>query len=489
MSLSRRVAGFTAAVGLALAGACASAPPIDHALAQTPPTPPRVTTPHGVLTHAESKRVLDALRARSPQSTVLDRHLALEQTLAGTPLSAGNRATLLQNGAETYPAELGAIRGAKHFIHLEMYIFEAGAAGRDFANALMERARAGVEVRVLYDGVGSMDTPKEFFERMKQAGVKVLPFNPVSPERVVRKGVALDHRDHRKLIVVDGRVAFVGGINISDVYGPLPRGPAGSTPSAGSSSGGSSASGGKASGKDDGSKEAIEKRPWRDTQVRIEGPVVAQLERSFLGQWAKESKHPVEDDARYFPQVPAAGHELVRAIAGTPDEGVDAAYVALVSAIENAESEVRIMNSYFVPAKDLREALEGAARRGVKVELVMPSHLDTWVVLEAGRSFYTELLEAGVRIYEREGRLLHSKVATIDGVWSTVGSTNLDYRSLAHNDELNVVVLGPEFAGKMNQAFDDDIAHSRHITAQAWAKRPIASRLKEAAARIWAYLL
>lgn len=483
MNLSRRAARLAAVAAILLAGACASAP-IDRELAQTAPTPPRVSTPHGVLTHAQSKRVLDDLRRRSAQSTVLDRHLAIEQTLAGTTLSAGNRATLLQDGAQTYPAELAAIRGAKSFIHLEIYIFEAGAAGEEFADALIERRRAGVEVRVLYDGVGSLDTPKEFFDRMKQAGIDVLAFNPVTPGRFVRKGVALDHRDHRKLIVVDGRIAFVGGINISDVYGSLPRGPAGSTPSSGASSGGSAPGGGK-----EESREAVEQRPWRDTQVRIEGPAVAQLERSFLEQWAKESKHPLEKDARYFPQVPAVGHELVRAIAGTPDEGVDAAYVALVSAIENAESEVRIMNSYFVPAKDLREALEGAARRGVKVELVLPSHLDSWVVLEAGRSFYTELLESGVHIYEREGRMLHSKVATIDGVWSTVGSTNLDYRSLAHNDELNVVILGPEFAGKMNQAFDGDIAQSRNITPEGWAKRPIASRLKEAAARIWAYLL
>jgi cardiolipin synthase len=481
MDFMRRAAAIAAVAGLALAGACVSAPSIDRHLENTPATPVQVSTPHGVLTHAQSRRILDELRKRSPQGTVLDRHLAIEQTLAGTPLSAGNRATLLQDGAQTYPAELAAIRSAKSYIHLEMYIFEGGEVGREFADALVERRRAGVEVRVLYDGVGSMDTPKEFFDGLRHEGIEVTAFNDVSPKGVLRKGPNLDHRDHRKLIVVDGRVAFVGGINISHVYGPSPRGPGGSPPSAGSGSS-------KGSGKEE-AKGGIESRPWRDTQVRIEGPVVAQLERTFLEQWAKQRKEAVQEDARYFPKVAPAGDELVRAIAGTPDEGVDAAYVALVSAIENSESAVRIMNAYFVPAKDLREALVGAARRGVRVELILPAHLDTWVVLEAGRSFYTELLEAGVHIYERGERLMHAKTATIDGVWSTVGSTNLDYRSLAHNDELNVVVLGPKFASHMEAAFAADIRHSKAITLEAWRDRGISARLKEAAARIWAYLL
>ena len=487
MTISRRAVGIAAAAGLALAGACASAPPIDSTLERTPATPVRVSTPQGgILTNQQSRRIVEDLRQGSPQSTVLDRHLAIEQTLAGTPLSAGNRATLLQDGAATYPAELAAIRGARHFIHLEMYIFEGDEAGREFADALVERRKAGVEVRVLYDGVGSMDTPKEFFDGLRREGIDVLAFNPVSPGGVVRKGAALDHRDHRKLIVVDGRVAFVGGINISHVYGSMPRGPAGSKPS-----GGSSASGGSSSAQAPpapGEKPA-EARPWRDTQVRIEGPAVAQLERMFLAQWAKQRKEPPQADPRYFPQVPAAGGLLVRAIAGTPDDGADAAYVALVSAIEHAETEVRITNAYFVPAKDLRDALVAAARRGVRVELILPAKLDTWVVLEAGRSFYTELLEAGVRIYELEGRLLHAKTATIDGVWSTVGSTNLDYRSLAHNDELNVVILGPEFAARMDAAFAADVAESTPITLDRWRGRSIAQRAKELAARVWAYFL
>lgn len=480
------------AAALAVAGACASEPPIHEVLAQTPTTPVRVATPHGVLSHAQSERILADLKKRSPQSTILDRHAAIEQTLAGTPLSAGNRATLLQDGHDTYASMLQAIREAKSYIHVEMYIFEGDEIGRLFAHALEERRNAGVEVRVLYDGVGSLDAPKEFFEDMKRHGIEVLAYNPLSPGEVVKKGAALDHRDHRKLVVVDGRVAFVGGINISHVYGPAPRGPSGSSPSGGSSgisgsSGASGFSGGDEKPKQSG--QAVKDRPWRDTQVRIEGPVVAQFERLYLQQWARQLKQPVHDDARYFPKVPAAGNEIVRSIAGTPDDGADAAYVALVSAIESAETSVRITNAYFVPARDLRDALARAARRGVDVRIVLPSHTDTPVVLEAGRSYYEDLLEAGVRIYEREDRLLHAKTATIDGVWSTVGSTNLDWRSLAHNDELNVVVLGPEFAGKMQEAFARDEAESKAITREAWAKRPIFERLREYGARLWSRFL
>jgi cardiolipin synthase len=484
MGISRRVAGVAAAGALALAGACVSAPPIHQVLAQTPAAPVRVKTPHGVVSHAEAERIIAELRRAAPQSDILGRHLAIEQALTGTPLSTGNKAVLLQDGPATYAAELSAIRAARRSVDVEMYIFEGGEVGREFAEALAARRKAGVAVRVIYDGVGSMDTPPGFFASMREAGIEVRAFNPVSPGTVVKKGVALDHRDHRKLIVVDGRAAFLGGINISHVYGPGPRGPAGSKPSGGSSGGAEAAGDEK-----NGGKVKADDLPWRDTQVEIEGPAVAQLERLFVEQWARVEKRAVPPEARDAPAVPAAGHAVVRAIAGTPDDGVDAAYVALVSAIESAEKSVRITNAYFVPTEDLLGALERAARRGVDVELILPSRLDTWVVLAAGRSYYTELLEAGVKIHEREGSLLHAKTATVDGVWSTVGSTNLDYRSLSHNDELNVVILGADFAARMEAVFADDLAHSKAIAREAWARRGIVERLRELAARLSARFL
>ncbi len=485
-------AAVRAAAWMLLAGlaACATVPPIDRYLLQTEPTPVQMKGAHGVLSHDESARILAQLKARSPDTAIFDRHVAIEQTLAGTPLSVGNRATLLEDGPATYAATLAAIRGARSSIHMEMYIFEGGDVGRQFGEALVARHKAGVKVRVIYDSVGSIDTPKEFFEDLKRAGIEVAEFNPVSAAAVVKKGIELDHRDHRKLVVVDGRVAFLGGINISKVYGPLKRGPAGSAPSGGSS-GGSGGTGGSAgaSGAQASADPPIKDRPWRDTQVKLEGPVVAELQRAFLEQWAKVHKEPALEDAALYPQLASVGHDVVRAMPGSPDDGIDPSYIALISAIESAETEVRITNAYFVPARELLEALERAAKRGVDVQLILPSRSDNWLVLQAGHSYYEDLLEAGVKIYERRNRLLHAKTATIDGVWSTVGSTNLDWRSLQHNDELNAVVLGPDFATSMNAVFDRDRGLSTQITRESWAARPLAERVKEQAARCWALFL
>ena len=490
MRIATRALRRLAVTAVALAAACATVPDLDRELLARPTAPVQVRGAHGVLSRDASAKVLEDLRRRSPETSVLDRHAAIEQALAGTPLSIGNKATLLQDGPAASASMLEAIRGARASIHLEMYIFEAGDVGREFAAALAARRRAGVEVRVLYDSVGSKDTPKEFFEDLRRQGVEVTEFNPVSPESFLQKGLALQHRDHRKLVVVDGRIAFLGGINISKTYGPAPRGPGGSGGSVRgepSPSGGSGGSRGEAARTDPDAP--FKDRPWRDTQLRLEGPVVAQLQRLFLGQWARQRKEAPLAGARYFPHLEPAGSEIVRAIAGSPDDGVDALYVALISAIDNAETEVRITNAYFVPAQELRDALEGAARRGVDVRLVLPSRSDSWLVTHAARSYYDELLSAGVKIYEREGRILHAKTASIDGVWSTVGSTNLDWISLLHNDELNAVVLGPGFAGAMDRAFADDVAHSKAITLAQWRDRSLLDRAREAAARASARLL
>ncbi len=401
---------------------------------------------------------------------MLERHIAVEEALTDTPLSVGNKATPLEDGGATYQAMLKAIRGAKQHVHLEMYIFEADEIGHLFSEALKERARAGVRVRLLYDSVGSINTPKSFFAELAAAGVQVAEFNPVKSIGALDL-LALQNRDHRKLLVTDGRVAFLGGINISSVY------------SGGSSN--PSGSGGRMADK------PFEERPWRDLQVRLEGPVVADLQRAFARQWEKWSKQPLEDANLYPPAGPAAGRDLVRALPGSPSDnnGLDPLYIALISAIESADAEILITNAYFVPHPQLLEALKSAAARKVAVTLLLPGRSDNALVYHAGRSYYRQLLEAGVKIHERKTRFLHSKSAVVDGVWSAVGSTNLDWRSLAYNDELNAVIVGPEFAAKMKAIFLKDLANSEEITPASWARRPLEDRVKEAASRLLALWL
>jgi cardiolipin synthase A/B len=449
--------------------ACATVPELDRQMLRTERAPVRLEGARGPLTREQSAKILEDLRKRSPDTSIFDRHVAVEEALAGNPLSVGNKATLLEDGPATYAAMLEAIAGARDHVHVESYIFEADEVGQRFANALAERRRAGVKVRVLYDSVGSIGTPREFFDAMRAQGIDVVEYNPVKPGTVLTEGLRLNNRDHRKLTIVDGRIAFLGGINISSVY---------------TASGGSTGSGGSSERKG----SAYPNQPWRDTAVRLEGPVVADLQRSFAAMWEEAKKEKLEG-AGLYPRLSNAGPQVVRAMEFSPDKGANALYVALISAIENADEGVHITIAYFVPHPELLGALKAAAGRGVDVRIVLPSRTDSALVLYAGRSYYEEMLEAGVRIFERKERLLHSKTAVVDGVWATVGSTNLDWRSLASNAELNAVVLGPEFAAQLERVFARDIDQSEEITRERWAHRPFADRLREAAARAWIYLL
>ncbi len=435
--------------------------------------PMRLKGARGPLTHAQSASIIAGLKARSPQTSVLDRHLAVEEALAGNPLSVGNKVSLLEDGPATYGAMLEAIGGAKHHVHMETYIFEADEVGARFRDALMRKAKAGVKVRLVFDSLGSIGTTEEFFQPLVDAGAEVIEFNPVSAAGLLTRGVGLNRRSHRKLTVVDGRVAFVGGINISSVYSSGP-GPSGSR------------GGGGARDKDG---EKPKQPPWRDTHVRIEGPVVADFQKGFLKMWAQLEKQPPLAGPALFPNLAPQGPHAVRVVEGWVNEGINPLYVTLISAIENAETEVEITMAYFVPHRELVAALKAAVARGVDVKLLLPSHTDHWLVFSAGRSFYDELLQAGVKIYERKARLLHAKTATVDGVWCTVGSTNLDWRSLVDNDEVNAVILSPEFAAQMKALFARDLERSTAITAEAWRNRPVDDRVREITARAWARLL
>jgi len=273
----------------------------------------------------------------------------------------------------------------------------------------------------------------------------------------------VNQRDHRKLLIADGRVAFLGGINISSVY------------SGGSSSGG-------------GSRGTGERQPWRDTDLQVEGPVVAEFQKLFIETWEKQKGEPLAK-RQYFPPLQRQGDEVVHAIGSAPEEPFSAIYATFISAIDSAEREVLLTNAYFVPDPQLIASLKAAVARGVDVRLVLPGTSDAPLVFHAGRSYYDELLSAGVKIYERRRALLHSKTALIDGVWSTVGSTNLDWRSFLHNQELNAVVLGAGFGAQMRASFEDDLANSEQISLGKWRWRSIGTRAKEAFARVWQYWL
>jgi cardiolipin synthase len=424
--------------------------------------PVQLESAHGPLSIAQSKVVLDRLERRAPDTQIFDRHLAREETIVGSPLTTGNKVRLLLDGPATYQAMFAAILAAKDHINLETYIMDDDDVGQRFAQALIDKQQHGVQVNLIHDSVGTIGTPAAFFKRLTDSGIQVLEFNPINP-LTARKGWELNQRDHRKLLVVDGSIAFLGGINISSVY-----------------SGGSF---GKITHSHSDGTTA-----WRDTDLQLQGPVVAELQKLFLATWISQKGAPLAE-RNYFPKPQTVGRQVVRAIGSAPDEPVSLIYATLLSAIRSADTSIYLTNAYFAPDPQLMSALELAAKRGVDVQLILPSKSDSWLVFHAGRSYYTQLLDAGVKIFERRGVILHAKTALIDGVWSTVGSTNLDWRSFLHNYELNAVVLGAEFGDQVQTMFDADLAASNAITPEQWRRRELDLRVKEVFARLWAYWL
>ena len=448
---------------LAVTG-CASLPDAAREMEKPHAQAVEFDNAQGPVSASKSAAILDELKSNSGDIDILQKHLALEQAInADSPLVLGNKLVLLQDGPATYQAMFAAIRRAKDNINLETYIFGDDDIGRQFADLLLQRQAAGVQVNLIYDSVGCLNTPREFFERLSAGGIQVLEFNPINPFNGNKKDWLLNNRDHRKLLVVDGRVAFIGGINISESYS---RGP--STKSA--------------------RKAGVNTLGWRDTHLQIEGPVVAQFQKLFMDTWARQKGRPLARK-NYFPKLDKQGDEIVRAIGSASADPRSLIYLTLLSAIDNAEQRIYLTNAYFVPDPQLIKSLTDAARRGVDVKLILPSHSDSWTVLYAGRSHYTRLLRAGVKIYERRSAIMHSKTASVDGVWSTIGSTNLDWRSFLHNDEINAAILGRDFARQMDAMFAKDLAESDAIDLDRWKHRSLILRFKEWLARLAEYWL
>ena len=461
--MTSTIATLAVAVSCLIVGTgCAALPDTQFLTERYTVQAARIENARGPLSKSRSAEIIAQLKRQAGDLDILDKQVALEQTIVGSPLIVGNKVTLLQDGPATYRAMFAAIRSARDHINVESYIIEDDEVGKQFADLLMERQAQGVQVNLIYDSVGAFDTPKRYFDQLTQAGIQVLEFNPMNP-LAAKIAWDINHRDHRKLLLVDGRTAFLGGINISSVY-----------------------SSGSSFKRSKGSLDTT--RGWRDTHIQIDGPVVAEFQKLFIETWTKQNgKTLAKRD--YFPAISPQGKEIVRAIGSTPDDPYSLIYVTLISAITNAEKQVYIANAYFVPDPQLVKALLEAAGRGVDVRLILPSQSDSAFTFHAGRSYYSQLLEGGVKVFERTGALLHVKTAIVDGVWSCVGSSNLDWRSALDNEEINAVILGLGFAQQMQAVFEKDANASEKIDLENWKKRAFLFRLKEGAARLFGRLL
>ncbi len=438
-------------------GGCAPLPKASDALeGASTRDPPQILSAKGYLSPEQSKALMERLKRSVPPTDMLQRYGAVIESVSGSPLTSGNKVTLLIDGPATYAAMFEAMENAGDHINFETFIIEDDETGRRFSDMLLKKHAEGVQVNLIYDSVGSRDTPAPFFQRLRDAGIRVVAANPINP-LPTRGSWSLAHPDHSKILIVDGKVAITGGVNISQVY-------------SGSRSGESEFSGGAHD-----KKPSI---PWRDTDVRIEGPAVAEFQKLFFDSW-KRQKGPDHSGRDYFPKPKTEGKALVHAIASKPGQANRLTFIMYVAAITFSERSLHLTNAYFVPDDETIKALCDAARRGVDVKIVLPGTTDSSLTLNAGRYFYTDLLESGVKLYRRRNALLHAKTAVVDGVWSTVGSTNMDFWSFSSNDEVNAVILSREFAAEMENMFVGDLAESDEIRLEEWKKRPLLDRIKE----------
>ena len=461
---SLRTALLAAVFCLALA-ACATVPEVDEAdlVKASAGSQIKVFGARGPLSAKQSKAVLGRLAAEAPDATALERHLALEQVVAESPLFVGNQVHVLRDGAETFPAMFAAIRAAKRYVYLEYYIFEdVSCDGEMLSDLLVQQSQSGVHIRVIYDGVGSIGTDSAFFEKLRAAGVEVIEFNPLNPWK---HHYGFNSRDHRKLLVADGTVAILGGVNLSSTYQSAPSG-----------------STAKTAARDN-------KDIWHDTDIEITGPVVPALEMLFREHWNEQTGVDLQADTDPEPAAQSAGDEVVRILGSSPSKLKRRYYVTAISAIRNAESSIWITSAYFVPTHQEKVGLMAAARRGVDVRLLLPSRSDSGPALAVQHAHYEDLLRAGVKIYERDDGILHSKTMVIDQVWSIVGSSNFDHRSVLFNDELDAVVLGKATGEKLADDFKADLQHAQAIDAEQWRHRSTIEHLRESFWKLWETLL
>ena len=370
----------------------------------------------------------------------------LVEALTGAPLRLGNRVEILRNGCRIFPAMLDAIAAAEHTIDFATYAYWAGDIAPRFADALCERARAGVEVNVLLDAVGASKMDRSLVDDLENAGANVEWFRP--PRWYALEKV--NNRTHRKILVVDGSVAFTGGVGIAEEW----------------------------------TGDCEDPDHWRDTHVRVEGPVARDILGGFLENWAEARRSILA--GRHLPDVPAFDDGVrAQVTRSSAKKGSTEAEQLFYTAIESAQKKLWITTAYFAPRQAFVDVLQDAVARGVDVRLIVNGpHIDHSLVRQAGHVSFGELLEAGVRIFEYRRTMLHAKVAVVDGAWSTIGSMNFDNRSFSLNDELNLSLQDAGIASEFEAHFENDLGDCVELTAAMWARRPLAKRAKEAAAAL-----
>jgi cardiolipin synthase len=398
---------------------------------------------------AGAQSAAQARRGAVPQSVqVLDE---LIERLTDAPLYRGNEVELLLDGPQTHDAMLEAIESAEHHVHLETYIFADDEVGTEFADALAAKAREGVAVRVIYDAIGSRGGEDGFWAGLEEAGVVVREFNPPDPIQD-QNPFDIDTRDHRKLLIVDGRVAFTGGINIDRNY-----------VKASDAVGGESASSG-----------------WRDTHIQIEGPAVEAFQKLFVEMWEKLDAPLAEPPYAPSQRRLEQGNTVVRVLASIGGDGeLSDIWIAYQAAAKVAVDRIWITQSYFAPDEEYMAAITEAAARGVDVRILVAGFSDSDLLLNASRAYYDDLLEAGVKVFESQEHIMHAKTMVVDGYWSTVGSSNLDYLSFLHNHEANAIVLGAAFATQLEDVFLEDLENAKAIEPEQWSDRSLWQRAKE----------
>ena len=371
--------------------------------------------------------------------------------LLGPSIIGGNRFEALNNGEEIFPSMLQAIRSAQKTINFETYIYWSDEIGREFSDALSERAQNGVKVHLLIDAVGSSRMDQVALDKMRRAGVEIRKYRPLHWYTLAR----FNNRTHRKLLVVDGKIGFTGGVGIADQW----------------------------------TGDAQNPQHWRDMHFRVEGPVVAQIQAVAIDNWIKATGKVLHGDD-YFPPLEKMGEGSAQMFSSSPTGGSESMQLMYLLAFTAAQHSIYIASSYFVPDELMRETLVSALQRGVKVKIIVPGrHMDVEVVRRASRALWGDLLQAGAEIYEYQPTMYHCKMIIVDELLVSVGSTNLDERSLRLNDEANLNIYDRDFALEQIATFQQDLQHARNISYEEWRSRPLGEKALEIATGALAPLL